>query len=128
MDNIDLLNHLLRKCGHFAAYAILGGLFFRAWRASLPELRQRRRGESMEILKPLWALRWSALAVASAALAAAFDEWHQSFTPTRTSTAWDVGLDTLGAIFLQLVLMTMWIGKSEVADSGRAAEQRAQDA
>jgi VanZ family protein len=115
--NVELLNHLLRKCGHFTAYAILGGLFFRAWRASLPEWRRSWRtdgatGERMATYRErLWTLRWSALAVASAALAAAFDEWHQSFVPSRTSTPVDVGIDTLGAIFLQLVLMVMWIDK-----------------
>lgn len=115
VDRIELLNHLLRKCGHFTAYAILGGLFFRAWRISLPECWRRRRAGIVEMVRPLWALRWSALAIASAALAAAFDEWHQSFVPSRTSTPWDVGIDTLGAIFLQLILMLMWIDKEKVS-------------
>src|ERR1051326_5688621 len=81
VQNIALLNHILRKVGHFTAYAILGGLFFRAWRASLPSWRRSwrtdpRTGNPVAVLRErLWTLRWSALAVASAALAAALDEF-----------------------------------------------------
>ena len=102
---------------HFVAYAILGGLFFRAWRATLPAQRRSwctdpQSGEPVSRLRArLWTMRWSVLAVLSAAAAAAFDEWHQAFIPSRTSTPWDVLLDTLGAIFVQLVLMIMWIDK-----------------
>ena len=115
--NVELLNHILRKIGHFAAYAILGGLFFRSWRASLPEFRRAWRddpatGNPVPTFRAkLWTLRWAALAVSSAALAAIFDEWHQSFVPTRGSSLWDVLLDTGGAIFLQLILMMLWINK-----------------
>jgi len=111
------LNHLLRKLGHFSAYAILGGLFFRAWRATLPAWRRSwatdpATGNPVAVYREkLWTLRWSALAVASAALAAGFDEWHQAFVPSRTSTPVDVLIDTLGAIFLQLIFMVMWINK-----------------
>ena len=120
VQDIALLNHVLRKLGHFTAYAILGGLFFRAWRVTLPAGRQLwrtdpRTGNPVGVLREkLWTLRWSALAVASAALAAALDEFHQSFVPTRGSSVRDVLLDTAGAIFLQLILMVMWINK-EVA-------------
>src|ERR1051326_7643377 len=120
VQNIALLNHLLRKLGHFTAYAILGGLFFRAWRATLPDGRQAwrtdpRTGNPVGVLREkLWTMRWSALAVASAALAAAFDEWHQSFVPSRGSSVKDVLLDTAGATCLQLVLMVMWINKEVV--------------
>ena len=122
VNNIALLNHLLRKLGHFAAYAILGLLFFRAWRASLPVYCRSWRndpatGNPVAVFKrQLWTLRWSALAVASAALAAAFDEWHQSFVPSRTSSVWDVLLDTAGALFLQLIVMMMLIGKEVASD------------
>jgi VanZ family protein len=122
VQNVELLNHLLRKLGHFAAYAILGGLFFRAWRATLPDWRQAWRtepssGNPVGVLRQkLWTMRWSALAVSCAALAAAFDEWHQSFVPTRGSSVRDVLLDTLGAVFLQLILMVMWINKEVTSD------------
>src|SRR5512133_1360797 len=107
VQNIALLNHLLRKLGHFTAYAILGGLFFRAWRASLPDWRRAwrtdpRSGNPVGVLRvKLWTMRWSALAVASAAAAAAIDEFHQSFVPSRGSSVKDMLLDTLGAVFLQ---------------------------
>ena len=114
---VEHLNHILRKLGHFSAYAILGGLFFRAWRKTLPEWRRSwgtdpATGNPVAIYREkLWTLRWSNLAVASAALAASVDEFHQSFVPSRTATPVDVAIDTVGALFLQLILMVMWINK-----------------
>jgi VanZ family protein len=35
---------------------------------------------------------------------ASADEWHQTFLPNRTGSAWDVLLDCCGAITLQVVV------------------------
>ena len=116
VTRIELLNHILRKTGHFVAYAILGGLMFRAWRASLPELRSI----AGRVVEPLWTWRWSALAIASSALAAAFDEWHQSFVPSRTATPRDVLLDTIGATFMQVVLFAVLSRRSKPAEQAES--------
>ncbi len=121
VSNLALANDVLRKVGHFGAYFILGGLLFRAWRVTLPERYpvtaiEGRTGRTLRAwLEPLWTLRWSVLAVFIAVLAAAFDEFHQSFVPSRTATPRDVFLDTLGAIFMQLVLMLWLMGKTRPA-------------
>jgi VanZ family protein len=86
------LNGAFRKTGHFLGYALLGLLDARA-------LRGLREG-----LTP----RDGALACAAATLWAAVDEFHQLFSPKRTSSVWDVALDALGAatgIFLYWLWM-----------------------
>ena len=68
------------KVAHGAAYAILGALLCRAFAGSG--------------LPPSAAL---AMAVITASLYGASDEWHQSFVPHRAADASDWVADTLGA-------------------------------
>jgi VanZ family protein len=83
---------LMRKTGHFVGYFILSVLLFRSWRATFPRLSTR------------WCLQWAAVAFLSTALVASFDEWHQSFLPSRTGTFRDVVLDSSAAVVAQIVL------------------------
>lgn len=68
------------KVAHFAAYAMLAALLCRAFAGSG--------------LSPSAAL---ALAIITASLYGASDEFHQSFVPHRTADATDWLADTLGA-------------------------------
>ncbi len=83
----DAIHFVVRKGAHLAEYGILGALLFRALRGS-------RAG---------WDARWSAAAVILAALFAATDEWHQMFVPSRTASAWDALVDTIGAALAQVL-------------------------
>lgn len=38
------------------------------------------------------------------ALVASLDEWHQTYLPSRTGTIWDVVLDSLAALAMQVVI------------------------
>jgi len=49
-------------------------------------------------------LKDAVLALASTAVIAASDEFHQSFLPNRSSSIWDVMIDCSGAIAMQLVV------------------------
>jgi VanZ family protein len=89
----DFWHHYLRKGGHVVGYAILSYLLFRAWRATLPSPLANR-----------WSLKWAEIASLMSALVAALDEWHQSYLPTRTGTVWDVVLDSLAALAVQVLL------------------------
>ena len=81
----------MRKAAHFSVYGILSGLAFYSWRASLPgRLR--------------WTFKWSGLALALTLLTASFDEFHQSFIPSRTASLQDVLLDMMGAMFVQILI------------------------
>lgn len=93
----QLIHHYIRKSGHFLGYGALGLTWLRAWRMSLPGSRF-----SVDIL----------LGLASTALVASWDEWHQSFLPNRTGTPWDVALDCCGALVMQwaafMILRRRW--------------------
>jgi VanZ family protein len=71
--------HVWDKLLHFAEYAALGALLFRAL-----------RGEELS-----WALAFVAAAVVTAAYGAT-DEWHQSFVPLRDASVRDWLTDLLG--------------------------------
>ncbi len=83
----DVVHHLIRKSGHFFGYGALGVLWLRAWWMTLPRSRFPKD---------------AFLALLGTALVASCDEWHQSFLPNRTGSAWDVLLDCCGAIALIL--------------------------
>jgi VanZ family protein len=82
----------IRKGGHVFGYGLLSILLFRAWRETLPSLRNAR-----------WTLRWATIAVLGTALVASLDEWHQSYLPSRTGTPRDVLLDTCAGIAAQVL-------------------------
>ena len=83
----EILHILIRKCGHFIGYGAIGLAWLRAWWMTLPRSRF---------------LHDSLLALLGTALIASVDEWHQTFLPNRTGSAWDVLLDCCGAIMLEL--------------------------
>src|SRR2546425_7803875 len=83
------VHRLLRKGAHLFEYAILAALWYRAF--------MRERNLSAR------AASWAAFAISLAW--AALDEWHQSFLPSRTSSALDVALDSAGAA---LALVVDW--------------------
>jgi len=95
--NVDLARFpvwhaLLRKTGHVVGYFILSVLLFRSWRATFPRLATH------------WCLQWATVALLSTSLVATFDEWHQSFLPSRTGTARDVVLDSIAALAAQILI------------------------
>src|SRR5207247_2565601 len=84
-----LLAHLLiRKLAHLTEYAVLSYLWFTA-------LNQGRKG---------WSLKRAVLSLTLSIIYAATDEYHQAFTPSRTSSLTDVGIDSIGALMIQVYL------------------------
>lgn len=81
-----LIEFFIRKATHFLTFALLTFLLYQVLRR--------------------WALPWTALPWSGflALAAAVLDEWHQSFTPNRTSMLSDVILDGT-AICLILVMI-----------------------
>lgn len=82
-ETLTLYHGYIRKFAHFAEYAVLAFLAFRA----LAPFRHKY-----------------AIALGFAALVATADELNQSLDPSRTSSPWDVVLDITGAAFAILVL------------------------
>ncbi len=85
----ELIHHLIRKSGHFFGYGAIGLAWLRAWWMSLPHSHF---------------LEDAFLALMGTCLVASLDELHQSYLPNRTGTPWDVLLDCLGALTLQLAV------------------------
>jgi len=82
------IHFALRKLGHFTEYGILAWLAARAFRSSSQTwLRQR----------------WFWLALGFVVCYALFDEFRQSFVPSRTSSIFDSMIDISGGITALLV-------------------------
>lgn len=88
-QDMDLLHGCIRKAGHVAEYFILGLLFFRAFRGNDPQG---------------WRLHWAVCAVIGVVFYALGDEFHQSWIASRTSSLVDVGIDSMGGVFSQIVM------------------------
>jgi VanZ family protein len=100
------IHFLIRKTGHFVGYGLVSLAFYHGWRRSLPSWHQQG----------VWSarLRAAAFAVFCTLVVASADEFHQSFLPGRTSSAYDVCLDVCGALVAHLmlfaVLKLLWRG------------------
>ena len=71
------------KLYHFAAYAVMGVLFYRAYQTT-----PFNNNIQMLVL----------LSMISASLYGVSDEIHQAFVPARDGSLWDVVADILGAV------------------------------
>jgi VanZ family protein len=80
LPTFGVWDFLGRKGGHVIGYALLGA----AWLRGLANNKGINKGAVI-------------LAIVLSALYAASDEFHQSFTPDRTPSLSDVGIDTFGA-------------------------------
>ncbi len=94
----EQVHFLMRKAAHFIEYALLALLWFRAFRAGSP-------------IK--WHWRWAWQAFAFSAVWALLDEWHQSFTASRTGSLYDSLLDMSGG--LSALLAVWWRRKRAAA-------------
>lgn len=91
--HFEMLHHFVRKTAHFTVYGFLSLVAYFSWRTTLP----RRSG---------WAFIWSLLALLVTLVAASGDEFHQRFVPSRGPSVYDVMLDMMGAMFVQILLAT----------------------
>jgi len=86
---IAVVNYSIRKAAHFVEYAVLGALLYRAFRADDPVR---------------WRMKWAAFTLASAACWAALDEFHQTFTRTRSASPYDSLLDSSGTLVVLIII------------------------
>lgn len=94
------MNGIGRKVGHFFGYGSIGLLFRKAWYSTM-RAYAIAFGSRLVFLSAM-------LGVASTFFLASLDEWHQRFLPGRVGCVRDVMVDTIGALFLTLVL---WAGR-----------------
>jgi VanZ family protein len=98
-ERFQQIHFLVRKSAHFGSYGLLGAFAFFSWRATFPAPRR-------------WSLLWATLGLLTAFAGGSLDEFHQSFIPSRTSSFHDVMLDTVGALFFQVVI-AVWLNRKK---------------
>ena len=103
-----VLHHYARKTGHFVGYGIVCLTLARAWLLTLA----RRVGLHMA----RWRWEGNGLGVASTAVVASLDEWHQTFIPSRTGMVSDAVLDTVGGI---MACVLVWAVCAAMRTGGR---------
>jgi VanZ family protein len=84
----EAIHHLIRKCGHFFGYGLIGLAWLHAWWMTL--------SRSSFIEDAFFALL-------ATSLVACADELHQSYLLNRSGSSWDVLLDCAGAVTMLLV-------------------------
>ncbi len=88
-DSLTLIHVFTRKAAHFAEYAILAYLAARAFRTSPhPALRGR----------------WFPAALVLIIVSALFDEYRQSFVPSRTPSVFDSLIDMTGGLTALIII------------------------
>ena len=96
LATIAVIHFALRKLGHLTEYAIFAALLWRAL----------RRGTHLQAkMSILFLLAWLA-----AAIFAVFDEFHQSFVPSRTASPTDMMIDICGAM-IGLIICLMFAAR-----------------
>ncbi|MER3427636.1 MAG: hypothetical protein C4334_05990 [Pyrinomonas sp.] len=106
---LNAVHALIRKGAHFGEYAVLALLAARAFLSS-----------SRALLCRHW-LKISLLLVISYAL---FDEYRQSFVPTRTPSLWDSLIDIAGGASA-LLLIAAWRARKDGARWRSVRSERA---
>ncbi len=91
------VHHYIRKTGHFTGYGLVSLCFFHGFRTTLNAARG---------LRALW-LRSAGLALLCTVVIASGDEIHQAFLPNRGGSPIDVGIDTVGAVLMQLIILVL---------------------
>lgn len=95
-ENLQTVHFLVRKAGHFTVYAVLAMLLIRAFRAGA-ELRWRRQ--------------WALFSFFIVGIYALLDEYHQTFTTSRSGSIWDSLIDLTGGACMLLVLWLLSLRK-----------------
>lgn len=107
VEGIRAVQFAIRKMAHVTEYAILAALLLRAFYGGIRAIGWRHAGGALLI----------------AGTYAAFDEYHQSFIPTRTGSPHDVLIDIAGAVIG--VAICWWVISRRVdVRAGNAEVQR----
>ena len=89
-ETLNTTHGLIRKSAHVVEYFVLGLLLFRAFRSDSSQP---------------WDRRWTIYTVIVVFLYAMSDEFHQTSVTSRSTSVFDVGLDTCGGVLSQIAIM-----------------------
>jgi len=90
-DQFLTIHYFVRKSAHFTEYFVFCLLLYRGVRLG----------------RPGWRWTWGLAALFYAAGYSVLDEIHQAFVASRTASAYDSLLDSVGA-FAALIVLWMW--------------------
>ncbi len=110
-DQFSAIHYLIRKSAHFTEYFIFCLLLYRG-------VRGGRKG---------WRWTWGIAALSCAAGYSVLDEIHQAFVASRTASAYDSLLDSIGA-FAAFGVLWMWFRWRQSASEAEIAASKAPSA
>jgi VanZ family protein len=97
-DQFESIHRVIRKCAHFTEYFVFCLLLYRG-------VRGARQG---------WRWTWGVAALFCAAGYSVLDEIHQAFVASRTASAYDSLLDSIGA-FAAFGALWLWFRRRRPA-------------
>jgi VanZ family protein len=110
---LELMNLILRKCGHITGYGLLGFCWFLLVRGAywLRHEYSGALGGSVQIRRIWWRMEWAGLSLLLTFAVAAADELHQMSIPSRSGSWRDVALDCTAAVGILLLVRAkaMWV-------------------
>lgn len=96
-EGVQTIHFLVRKAGHFTVYAVLAFLLLRAFRAG-------------SVLR--WRRQWALYSFFIVGIYALLDEYHQTFTTSRTGSLYDSLIDLIGGACMLFVLWLLSLRKT----------------
>ncbi len=110
---LELLNLVVRKCGHMLGYGMLGFCWLLLLRGTywLQHDYSRSLNGGVQVRRIWWRPEWAVLAVLFTFLVAASDELHQMSIPSRSGSWRDVALDTTAALLVVMLVRVkaVWV-------------------
>jgi VanZ family protein len=100
-DNLHTAHFLVRKTGHFTVYAVLAFLLIRAFRSGSTQR---------------WRWQWALYSFFIVGIYALLDEFHQSFTSSRTGSIYDSMIDLTGGACMLFVLWLLSLRKPKIIE------------
>jgi VanZ family protein len=97
-EQFDTIHYFIRKSAHFTEYFVFCLLLYRG-------VRLGRAG---------WRWTWGIAALFCAAAYSVLDEIHQAFVASRTASAYDSLLDSIGA-FAAFAALWLWFRRRRLA-------------
>ena len=107
-ERFDTIHYFIRKSAHFTEYFVFCLLLYRG-------VRGGRKG---------WRWTWGMAALFCAAGYSALDEIHQAFVASRTASAYDSLLDSVGALFAVIALW-LWFRRRRSTPKAEIAVSKA---
>ncbi|MBS1807163.1 MAG: VanZ family protein [Acidobacteria bacterium] len=106
-EGLQTAHFLVRKAGHFTVYAVLAFLLIRAFRSGA-------------VVR--WRRQWATYSFFIVGIYALLDEYHQTFTTSRSGSIYDSMIDLTGGACMLFVLWLLSLRKPTFTKSASASQ------